>query len=374
MACTSKPREWGKGTVKRDPGQLIDKDYYSRDFKKRALFDPRPTAHQVEGPLSSDFLNSFHASLQSTEVDSVFMKHIPLTYSDFNLEEEDIALLLKKIRQFYAGWCKFVGTSSDPILIPGTERQSESDLWKMMRCLIFTASVAKQVVKIASEESMKTYLRSHLWNMDEEVITVAIKWGMDHEKDARDEYIEWKTETSGCIVTVEQTGLLVKRDFPFLGCSPDGIVTEGNLTPYLLEIKCPYTLRNHHPKDFAKVLTPQQLKNFAIGVDDDGAMYLKDDHKWYYQIQMGMDVCKVETCDFFMWSPKGHITLSVPYKPEFWLPHRNTLIERHGGFLVPEYILQRVPRNLNPIYFNYSNDEEDELADSFESSGAEKEV
>ncbi|XP_052129339.1 uncharacterized protein LOC127750834 [Frankliniella occidentalis] len=237
---------------------------------------------------------------------------------------------------------------------------------------MFTASTCKEVIHMKSEGAMKNYLMLHLWQITEITDTPAMVWGTTNEATARTQYAEWKSEETSTKVTVEESGLLASRAFPFLGCSPDGIVNEPNKPRYLLEIKCPFTLKDHDPKKFDEVLTSDQLKRFPLYRNERGILQMKTDHSWFYQIQMGMDVSKLSSCEFFIWSPKGHIEVMVQYDEEFWAPRRQALIERHGGLLVPEYILQRVPRNLNPLYFNFSmelvpsNDNDPDDPDEFE--------
>ncbi|KAK3907132.1 Exonuclease [Frankliniella fusca] len=263
------------------------------------------------------------------------------------------------LNQFYDGFSNFIHDAAtsrdeDPILVPNTKGQAKSDDWNIMRCLMFTASTCKEVIHMQSEEAMKNYLMSHLWKITEVPETRAMKWGTKNEPIARGEYVKWKSEKTLTAVAVEETGLLASRTFPFLGCSTDGIVHEPNKPDYLLEIKCPFTLKDHDPQEFDQLLTSQQLQRFPFYRNERGVLLMKNNHSWFYEIQMQMDICKLTSSEIFIWSPKGHIELMVQYDEEFWAPRRQTLIEKHGGLLVPEYILQRVPRNLNPIYFNYS--------------------
>lgn len=69
----------------------------------------------------------------------------------------------------------------------------------------------------------------------DEIETVAMKWGTEHEDEARMAY---------CLranVDVEQVGFVEHPELEYVGCSPDGLVgTDG-----LIEIKCPFTSREH---------------------------------------------------------------------------------------------------------------------------------
>jgi putative phage-type endonuclease len=69
----------------------------------------------------------------------------------------------------------------------------------------------------------------------DEIETAAMRWGTDHEDDARTAY---------CLrrgVSVEQVGFVVHPELDYVGCSPDGLVGDDGL----IEIKCPFTSREH---------------------------------------------------------------------------------------------------------------------------------
>ena len=74
----------------------------------------------------------------------------------------------------------------------------------------------------------------------------ALKWGVDHEDQAREEYIElMKQHHEG--FECHPAGLTVNPKYPHLGASPDGVVSCVCCGSGLLEIKCPYKHREEHP-------------------------------------------------------------------------------------------------------------------------------
>lgn len=65
--------------------------------------------------------------------------------------------------------------------------------------------------------------------------TAAMKWGTEHEDDARTAYC------LRCNVDVVEVGFVVHPELDYVGCSPDGLVgTDG-----LVEIKCPFGTKEH---------------------------------------------------------------------------------------------------------------------------------
>ena len=101
-------------------------------------------------------------------------------------------------------------------------------------------------------------------------------------------------------------GLFVCEKLPYLAASPDGLVECDCCDRRVLELKCPYCLKS----EVKSIKDVPYLK--------DGC--LKEDHDYYYQMQMQMLCTKTKYADFFVWSPRIHEGI---------------------------YHLERVPRNVN---------------------------
>lgn len=202
----------------------------------------------------------------------------------------------------------------------------------------------------------------NLWEIKKFKGNTATRYGTLMEPRARKQYTKLMLKKDPHLV-IEETGLWVKKSIPYLGCSPDAVVKKNGKIIRIVEIKCPYILRDVHPKRFAGRLTQTQLQNFPLKHKSNGKVAIRKHHAYYYQVQMQMDVMKVKVCDFFMWSKNGCVRLEIPYDPSFWLPKRDTLDLKHRGLLMPEYFLMRTPRNLEPWDFNdlEENDMEDLL-------------
>ena len=66
----------------------------------------------------------------------------------------------------------------------------------------------------------------------------ALRWGIEHEDIAIQQY----SETNMHIV--KKCGFVISPTWPWLGCSPDGIIFENDIPVGCLEIKCPYSKRD----------------------------------------------------------------------------------------------------------------------------------
>ena len=68
--------------------------------------------------------------------------------------------------------------------------------------------------------------------------SASCQWGRDNEKVAISRYEILKT------VKVKSCGLIVNPKWPWLGCSPDGLVRDK-----AVEVKCPYTWKDSNILD-----------------------------------------------------------------------------------------------------------------------------
>jgi len=114
----------------------------------------------------------------------------------------------------------------------------------------------------------------------------AIIHGRKYEAVARDAYSKDQS------VTVNESGIVVSLDVPYIGFSPDGLVGDDGM----IEIKCPYTACN-------KLVNPDSVPYLQFDIH--GKLLLKVNHDYYYQV-MGNLCCKNRKwCDFVVWTFKS---------------------------------------------------------------------
>ena len=90
-----------------------------------------------------------------------------------------------------------------------------------------------------------------------------MKWGRDHEEKAREDYAK-KLK-----VNVASRGLMM-AECGFIGCSPDGIVFDSAEGEGLLEVKCPYSVRDMDVETGCLM-----LDNFCASLSPGGTPTLK---------------------------------------------------------------------------------------------------
>jgi len=78
-----------------------------------------------------------------------------------------------------------------------------------------------------------------------EVYKFSSAWGCEHEVDAIQDFLDSFT-VEHVAVEFSRCGLTVNVAYPFLGASPDGIVSCSCYGRMLVEVKCPYRCSCQH--------------------------------------------------------------------------------------------------------------------------------
>lgn len=352
MTCTSMPCEWDQGTLKRDPGIANERQYdsFKIDVIRRASFDVRPTQYQCAP--SEKRINDFLCAMSYKK--SHWELLLKINYPDGDYNDGDLHNCFPVQRgQFYETLKSIVNDLKPhdqyegPVEVNDTRGQSNNDFWSSLRSLHATASTCRKVSHFKTDSAKMHHLQKHLWNLNK-VTTKAMRYGTKHEDDARKEYIKKRSKDDPSL-KVAETGMFLHTQHPGLSCSPDGSVTSDLHSPKLLEIKCPFTLRANHPKDFDKVLSSKKLSSYFLKRSANNELYLNTGHEYYDQIQMNLGLTETKECDLVVWSEKGTIILPIGFDEERWTTIRAKLKTFHWKYQVPEYFLMRTVRNLPPL-------------------------
>lgn len=162
------------------------------------------------------------------------------------------------------------------------------------------------------EQAMRSMVRSYHGAESEFTGNVATEYDTANEDGAR---WQFELETS---LTVDDAPFVPFEDW--LGASPDGFIG----IDCLLEIKCPYGLRDKNPPEFK---------------------YISEQQHYYAQIQVQLYVTGRAKCYFYQWGPYGAKLEIVPYDKE-WIDKNLPILRQ---FYV-EYLAELDnPAHLEPL-------------------------
>ncbi|XP_045163375.2 uncharacterized protein LOC123527777 [Mercenaria mercenaria] len=223
-----------------------------------------------------------------------------------------------------------------------TRGQGKNILWEDERKMRVTASNFGEVMSLKSETPREGPIKRIMYS---NITNKYVTWGIKHEPAARRKY-EMTMKKTYQDFKVSECGLYVKGDTPYLGASPDGIVTyisQGQMETGVLEIKCPASdrWRNLHPTDCAKDPDFCCVSNPVTGL-----CHLKTGHKYYYQVQGQMALTGMKWCDFVIWTLGGMSVERIEFNEECWLGMLVKLKDFYQHAVLPELFSRRVQRGL----------------------------
>lgn len=118
-----------------------------------------------------------------------------------------------------------------------------------------------------------------------------LKWGLDKEIVAIDQY-----QSLASCRKVEQCGFVINPEWPWLGCSPEGVVVEEGGVVGCVEVKCPYAKKDANLKAEAQSDEAFFLRNV------DNKLALKTNRNYYYQCQGVMNILEMPWIDFIVYT------------------------------------------------------------------------
>ena len=172
-----------------------------------------------------------------------------------------------------------------------TRLQSDSNLWFRYCAGRVTASRMKAVCRTDPTNPSQSLVKTICYPQSFRFTSKQTAWGCKHEKAAYHQYA-MATREKHVDFDVKDCGLVINPKWPFIGASPDGVVSCQCCGKGSLEIKCPYCHRGESIEDAAS-----HDKNFCLKNTVNG-LALDQSHAYYYQVQTQLFVMNVEYCDF----------------------------------------------------------------------------
>ena len=271
-ACTEKACTWNNDFLKKiEPAPITAIKFYSKDAiskKKEKIKGPKSkhSFHAGKHPSGSTLeeQNLFLSSLASLPTKAVGL-HCFSSYVDKFIPKNDFSnrpRLPNSLRELYdpshakklpteieklaQDVTKTMEVSKEDVAyaFASTKQQSLSIAWHELRTGRITASVAHDVLHTnMTYPSRSLILRICKEPSLKQLNVLSLKWGSEKESVALEE-LGIFLSSSHKEFQIEKCGLLLCEDFPLIGASPDGTFScQCHDQRLLIEIKCPYTLR-----------------------------------------------------------------------------------------------------------------------------------
>ena len=124
-----------------------------------------------------------------------------------------------------------------------TAKQFHSKLWFKLRSGRITASKFEQACRTDADNSSRSIIKSICYQTESRFTNDAVAWGLEKEKIAVAAYLK-KMQGSHREFHFCKVGLMLNNQWPFLGASPDGLISCKCCGQGVLEVKCPYSCRD----------------------------------------------------------------------------------------------------------------------------------
>ncbi len=288
--CTQRQSEWVMPTFQKNMEYLPvkDIDFSSAKIKKIKLDDAIDSVSNTAVPCSinnlsgnsaknvsfpsANEMNSLYSSINKSKSKPGILSIIPefsdkyvpmyslpefprplsLLYDPNNLKF-DYHELLKKCESI----CVDVSQQMAVAVEKESREQYKSRVWFHYRAGRITASKMKSVCHTNPANPAQSLIKQVCYPPMHTFTSKQTKWGCTHEKAARD-YYEKRMKKSHTAFSNTNSGFVINPEWPFIGATPDGVVSCACCGKGVMEIKCPYCHKGQNIEDCI------QDKNFCI--------------------------------------------------------------------------------------------------------------
>ena len=131
-------------------------------------------------------------------------------------------------------------------------------------------------------------------------------------------------------------GFFISTEYPFIGASPDSLISCDCSGEGRVEVKCPYCKRSDTVDEASNTEPMFCILSGCLSIT----------HPYYAQIQTQMNGCNSIYCDFFLWAKKDYFCQRIMQHKNIWKTYveKAELVIRNG--VLPEIIgkcFTRVP-------------------------------
>ena len=327
-------------------GAVFEKHNFQKQLKRKRTptedFDPRPL--DCRGNVKTRHLPEFLEAVRNESLGISLLLDPRYCSSDANDPPIDSVSInvpeTAQLKRSISAFKESLKLPSDKLreIEHNTRDQHLSDVWLFVRRYRLTASRFGEILHRRPSTPPDRLVLSIL--QPKSFSSAATSWGIHNESSAIEAYVKYQQQQKGIdCLTVSPCGFLIDENHPFLGASPDGAVYDPTSTNHpfgFIEVKCPYSLRNHTP------IEAGHTAGFFCCVHSVGnldVLRLRQNHRYYAQVQGQMAVGERKWCDFIVYTTKGISVERIDYDQNYW---KITLLPKLENFydncLAPEIV------------------------------------
>ena len=299
LNCSTEDGDSSRPKKRKKTEELLHSENYQRQrqfLSKVSLCGTRPAILAITEPYNESFIPL--GSIKNLFLQNLYSPSNAGCSFDIILKKcEEITLPVLSNEQLQKIQCE-------------TAEQGHSKLWFRLRSGRITASKFKQACRTDINNPSRSLIKSICYPTENKFTNSAVAWGLEKESIAVADYIK-KMQASHRDFHFCKVGLMLNNQWPFLGASPDGLISCKCCGQGVLEVKCPYSCRDTSISEYASkqnsMLSPAQ-STYA----------LKQDHQYYYQVQCQLFISGAKYAHFLVWTPnETHIETILPDKSFF---------------------------------------------------------
>lgn len=235
--------------------------------------------------------------------------------------------------------------SRDECVIINDATKASPDEWRFFRLGRVTGSTFKSCVKTNIDNPSKTVIKNICYPQKMDFFSAATEYGKKNERIALSASIaRLKSEHQN--FKSNDCGLVICTDISYFASTPDALCSCDCCGTGVMEIKCPYKLKDGGSILNVKMTDPYVVKN-------DGKPTLIKTHQYYYQVQMEMFCTETNYCYFCVWSKSELIIINISRDYDFIVENLTRAEDFFLNVILPELIGKFFSRSI-PNFFKNS--------------------
>ena len=241
------------------------------------------------------------------------------------------------------------------------QRLRKLKLWYRHRAGRITASNFKAASRTNLSQPSLSLINRICYPESYKFSTEATRWGCEHEAVTREEYCN-QVKRNHLNYSIMDSGLIIHPDYPYLGASPDGLISCDCCGRGTLEVKCPFSCRDN------SIVETSEKTAFCLDRTSEGDFELNKKHAYYYQVQLQIKLSGCKYSDFVVWSESELVILRITLDEEYLAEAIANVTFFFKYSILPELLAKWYTKPHLPS----KTTSDDAIADSSESESLEK--